>query len=84
MSDLSKILAGMLEMLSPPHEAEAAAVKGGPAAGKLILRLYEMALEAEPIAHELDAELAVLQELGPTETEVDEFVAELKVEERAR
>jgi hypothetical protein len=75
VSDLSRILAGMLELMSPPHEVEAAAVRGGPVIGKLILRLYEMALEAEPIALSVEAQLEFLA-WEPGEEEIAEFVAE--------
>jgi hypothetical protein len=60
-SYLGELIADMVRMLTPIHEAEAAAVKGGPACAKMIARLYEMAIEAEPLARKLDAAVEFLE-----------------------
>ena len=65
MADVGTILADIIDLLTPIHEAEARAIKGGSEAGKLIARLYQMAVEAKACAYDqgdVDEELEVVRD----------------------
>jgi hypothetical protein len=81
MTDLTQILSGLIDELTPIHETEAAFAKGGRECARAIERIYRALVEVEPAVSELEDEVDALKrelaELEPSEEELAAFAAAL-------